>query len=317
MNDYDKLLDFLEANEIKKSKEIDRKINAANSNEVAQAKNKSISLDIDKVIEESQIDLFEIPQSANSSSKGFDIVRFENLMRSKLIEEYKKLQSYERPYISVTELFSCMRSNYYNRVKYQVDVKDLFTFSYLKLIQEVGNSIHKLVQSVYDFTETEKTIISEKHKVKGRMDAVKENFLFEIKTVDLYKFSGKYNIDDYNQGNIYAYILNSEYNYNINEIVLLYFFRDNLKRRPAVFTIAPDPKQAEIYISKASILLSHIQRKEVPDVIGSTESQCRYCLYKKYCEKDYSVNKPYMKEKPEDKKIEEPIVEKKKTVFLI
>lgn len=311
MNDYDKLLEYLDSVNQNNTLETDIKIKQKKEIEVAKAKEESVSKDIDKLIEASQItDIFETPQVLQSV-RGFDITRFENLMRSKLIEEYKKIQSYERPYISVTELFSCMRSNYYNRVKYQVDVKDLFKFAPLKLIQDVANTIHSVVQSVYDFSETEKTIISEKYKVKGRMDANKENFLYEIKTLDEAKFSGKYNIDHYNQGNIYAYILNKEYNYNIDTVVLLYFFRDNLKKRPSVFEIKVDEKQAEFYVLKANILLSYIQRKEVPDIIGATEEQCKYCLYKKFCEKDDSKTiKPYLK-KSEEK------LEKPKTVFLI
>jgi hypothetical protein len=311
VNDYDKLLEYLDSVNQNNTLETDIKIKQKKEIEVAKAKEESVSKDIDKLIEASQItDIFETPQVLQSV-RGFDITRFENLMRSKLIEEYKKIQSYERPYISVTELFSCMRSNYYNRVKYQVDVKDLFKFAPLKLIQDVANTIHSVVQSVYDFSETEKTIISEKYKVKGRMDANKENFLYEIKTLDEAKFSGKYNIDHYNQGNIYAYILNKEYNYNIDTVVLLYFFRDNLKKRPSVFEIKVDEKQAEFYVLKANILLSYIQRKEVPDIIGATEEQCKYCLYKKFCEKDDSKTiKPYLK-KSEEK------LEKPKTVFLI
>jgi hypothetical protein len=312
VNDYDKLLEYLDSIK-EKSEETGIKLKKEKQLEVAKANKESVASEIDKLLEVSQItDIFETPQSLQSV-RGFDITRFENMMRSKLIEEHKKMQSYERPYISVTELFNCMRSNYYTRVKYQVDVKDLFKFAYLKIIQEVGNTIHELVQSIYDFSETEKTIISEKYKVKGRMDAAKENFLYEIKTMDEAKFTGKYNLDHYHQGNIYSFILNNEYNYNIDTIIILYFFRDNLKRRPAVFEINVDPKQAEFYVSKANILLSYIQRKEVPDVIGSTEEQCKYCLYKKFCEKDESKSlKPYMKK--EEVQI---IKEKPKTVFLM
>jgi hypothetical protein len=205
-----------------------------------------------------------------------------------------------------------MRSNYYSRLKYQVDVKDLFKFAYLKLIQEVGNTVHSVVQSIYDFSETEKTIVSEKYGVKGRVDALKVDFLYEIKTLDESKFNGKYREDDFQQGNIYCFILNNEYNLKINTIVLLYFFRDNLKRRPVVFELKPNYNEAEFYLLKANVLKAHIQRKEVPDVIGATEEQCKYCLYKKFCEKDESkTEQPFKKLKNEIKK------EKNKTTFLI
>jgi len=301
-NEYDKLLEYLDSLKETDKKPVPKK---------EEVKAESVSKTIDKIIEESQIsDIFEVPQSTKSTA-GFDVTRFENLMRAKLIDEYKKMQSYERPYISVGELFSCMRSNYYARLKYQVDVKDLFKFSYLKLMQEVGNTVHSVVQSVYDFSETEKTIVSEKYGVKGRLDALKETFIYEIKTLDEDKFSGTYRPDDYQQGNIYATILNNEYNMNINTVVLLYFFRNNLKKRPAVFEIKVNGKEAESYLLKGKKLQNYIVKKEVPDVGDATEEQCRYCLFKKFCEKDESkIEKPF-------KKINEKIIEKPKTVFLM
>jgi len=312
VNEYDKLLDFLDnIKEINKETEQVKIPLKKVEVKIDKTKEETVSKALDKVIEESQIsDIFETPQIIQTV-KGFDVTRFENLMRSKLIDEYKKMQSYERPYISVTELFSCMRSNYYARLKYQVDIKDLFKFAYLKMIQEVGNTIHTVVQTVYDFTEVEKTIISEKYGVKGRVDGLKENYLYEIKTLDEDKFNGEFRINDFQQGNIYSFILNNEYNFKIDTIVLLYFFRSSLKKRPAVFELKLNPKEAEFYLSKGKALLNYIQRKEVPDIIGADEEQCKYCLFKKFCEKDESKT-----EKPFIKKIEKNI-EKPKTVFLM
>ena len=312
MNEYDKLLDFLDnIKEINKEAEQVKIPLKKVEVTIDKTKEETVSKALDKVIEESQIsDIFETPQIIQTI-KGFDVTRFENLMRSKLIDEYKKMQSYERPYISVTELFSCMRSNYYARLKYQVDIKDLFKFAYLKMIQEVGNTIHTVVQTVYDFTEVEKTIISEKFSVKGRVDALKENYLYEIKTLDEDKFNGEFRVNDFQQGNIYSFILNNEYNLKIDTVVLLYFFRSNLKKRAAVFELKINNKEAEFYLSKGKALLNYIQRKEVPDVIGADEEQCKYCLFKKFCEKDESKT-----EKPFNKKVEK-IIEKPKTVFLM
>jgi len=247
------------------------------------------------------------------SSNGFDSTRFENLIRSKLIKEFYDSQNYKRPYISITELFSCMRSIYYSRMKYKVDEKDLFKFHQIKFIQEIGNAIHSVVQSVYDFSEIEKTLISEKYKVKGRVDAIKNNFVCEIKTLEENKFDGTYKKDHYRQGNIYAYILNTEFGYNIDTVTLIYFFRNNIRIRPAIFNLEINSEDAKFYLIKAKTLQMYIQNKNIPECIGHTEEQCKFCYYKKYCEEEKTTSE-FLNSK---KYKEEIIKEKPKTVFLI
>ena len=128
-NEYDKLLSYLNKNSsetpIKRKKEISLK-----------DKKEAVKKSTQKLIEDCQIHSY-IPLSADpilqqyNKSVGFDVIAFEKGMRQKLIEEYKKVQTYERPYISVTEICSCIRSNFYNRMKYKVDLKKKFRFSYL------------------------------------------------------------------------------------------------------------------------------------------------------------------------------------------
>ena len=239
-------------------------------------------------------------------------------MRSKLIDDYKTLQSYERPYIAVSELYSCLRKNYYYRLKYTVDPKDLFKYSKVYLMQKVGNAIHEALQEVYDFTEVNKAVVSEKYKVKGKIDAFKDGFVYEIKTLDENKFLGTYSKEHYYQGLIYSYILNTEYNYRIDTVVLIYVFRDNLKRNPVAFDLPLDNDLAKSLLEKALLLQDHIQRKEVIDPIGATKDQCHSCEFKSFCAKDGGpVPKPY---KQKDKKVEKKQQEKKqekKTAFLL
>jgi hypothetical protein len=252
------------------------------------------------------------------SSKAFDSEKYTSLMRSKLIDDYKTLQSYERPYIAVSELYSCLRKNYYYRLKYTVDPKDLFKYSKVYLMQKVGNAIHEALQEVYDFTEVNKAVVSEKYKVKGKIDAFKDGFVYEIKTLDENKFLGTYSKEHYYQGLIYSYILNTEYNYRIDTVVLIYVFRDNLKRNPVAFDLPLDNDLAKSLLEKALLLQDHIQRKEVIDPIGATKDQCHYCEFKSFCAKDGGpVPKPY---KQKDKKVEKKQQEKKqekKTAFLL
>ena len=231
-----------------------------------------------------------------TNSKGFDVSRFEELMRTKLIDDYKRIQSYERPYISVSELVYCLRAAYYTRLKYTVDVRKLFKFSYLYLIQVVGNKIHETLQSIYDFSEVEKSIVSEKYKVKGRCDAIQARFVCEIKSMDSNKFKKQYDRAHYEQGLIYATILNMEYGYNIEFVTIIYVDRSLKTIIP--YDIPVDLKLGQDLLGRSLILRKALNSKEVPEPIGINGNQCDFCPYRSFCEKDpCSLTRPFDTEK--------------------
>lgn len=244
----------------------------------------------------------------SSFSNGFDVSRLETLMRMKLVDEHKKAQSYERPYISVSELIGCIRKTYYSRIKIPIDINKLYDFSYLYLYNKIGEKIHQTIQELYDFTDIEKTIISEKFKVKGRVDAIKDNCLVEIKSIDDKKIKDTYIQSHYHQGLIYAYILNTEYNYVINTITIVYIVRNLKKIIP--FDVPYDQALANKFINNSSKILLSLSSKKAPDPINSDLEQCKYCPYKEIvCMKDEVelVQKPY--------EIKE--TEKTKSIFLM
>ena len=272
--------------------------------------NNKVTSDTKKFLEEAKIEDFnDLPQvnfNKNIITKAFDVERFESLMRSKLIEEHKTRQSYERPYISCSELYNCIRQNYYSRKRYQTDLKKQYHFSYLYLIQKVGNKIHDIFQDLYDFTEVEKTIVSEKYKVKGRVDALTSTTLHEIKSIDPDKFKNKYIKDHYHQGVIYAEILINEYDYPIDTISITYVLRNLKKIR--VFELPINEKIAKSFLERAPILLTALEANQVPETIGTTNENCNYCPYKNYCQKDgYKTIIPPYEKQVEKKKDNEPV----------
>jgi len=326
-NEYEKLLAYLSANlpETPTKQKSGKPVNSK-----AEIKKDSKKVAVEKstqqLIEDSKIHSYIPPMEdpvfqQYNKSVGFDVVAFEKGMRQKLIEEYKKSQTYERPYISVTEICNCIRSNFYNRMKYKVDLKKKFNFSYLYLIQRVGNEIHNVVQGLYNFNETEKTIVSETYKVKGRVDGIRESYLYELKSIDEDKLKGKYKEEHYHQGIIYAYILNTEYEYKIKKIVIVYFIRNLKKVIP--FDLPLDDSLAKSLLERAITLKSSININEVPDPIGATNDQCYWCLYKTYCEKDQCQNvlqpwKKSKKVKTEKEAYPEKVTRKKReAVFLL
>jgi hypothetical protein len=308
-NEYEKLLNYYNTQKPKKKPPVKE------PKKKKVEKKEKASFNTKKFIEDSRIPAY-VPEQVSDKSKGFDVQKFETMMRAKLIEEHKKIQSYERPYISVTELCGCLRQSYYNRMRYPVNLHDQFRFSYLYLIQKIGNKIHEVIEELYDFSETEKTVVSEKYKVKGRIDGIRESFLHEIKSIDDNKLKNTFIQDHYLQGLVYAYILNTEYEYDIKTITIIYVTR-SLKKIVS-FDIPINNKIAESLLSRALLLNSSIKNSTVPDPFGSTNETCKYCLFKKQCEKDKykEVKQPFIKGK-EKQKEKETQKEDDKTAFLL
>jgi len=314
-NQYDQLLDYLETQKqpAKKTPAKEKK-----AKKVAKTEEKT---DTKKLLEDSKIHSY-IPNDKfqeESKSLGFSVKKFTGMMRTKLIEEHKKLQSYERPYISVSELYNCIRQCYYTRMRYPVNMNKLYSYPYLYMMQKVGDEIHEVIQGIYDFSETEKTVVSERFKVKGRIDGIRERFLCEIKSIADDKFKNTYIKEHYIQANIYAYILNEEYDYKIDTITIIYVMR-SLKRIVA-YDLPIDIKLAESYLSRAPILKSSIETSQVPDPFGATNNTCKYCLHRKQCEEDKpkELLAPYAKKKTAVKKDKKQAKPKKdvKSAFLL
>jgi CRISPR/Cas system-associated exonuclease Cas4 (RecB family) len=301
-NEYKNLFNYLEHH---------KKASAKNTKKLTEDKKlKDIAEETKKLLEESQIHSY-VPQARRSS--GFDVEKFESLMRSRLIDEYKRLQGYERPYISVAELYTCLRQNYYVRLHFPIDIKQQFKFAYLYLIQRVGKEVHSIIQELYDFTETEKTVVSEKYKVKGRTDGIREIYLYEIKSTDVDKFTNRYENEHYLQANVYAYILNSEYGYNIRKVVIVYVLR-NLKQI-VPFDLPVNDDLAKSLLERAPLLHAALERREPIDPLGATSEHCKWCSYKKFCKNDKCVDviQPFMKKAKTKEIIEQP----KKTAFIL
>lgn len=279
---YDELLNYLSQQKELRNENCRTNESSHKVQDKIQTSNKT-----DEIIRSCQEDL---PENDGRSDKGFDVKKLEKLMRTKLIDEYKRLQSYTRPYISVSELTSCLRQAYYYRKKYSIDVNKKFSFSYLYLINKVGSSIHNVIQELYDFSEVEKTVISEKYGVKGRVDAIRMNNLYELKSTDPGKIR---NLPaNYNQGLIYGYILNNEYDYDIRTITLVYVER-NL-RNIIVYDYSLDNHKAEGLLQNAIRLNKSLTENKVPEPINSDSEQCNFCAYRYYCEKDKSeLRKPF------------------------
>jgi hypothetical protein len=236
-------------------------------------------------------------------TEGFNIRLLEEKLIKKLVEKHKKIQSYERPYISVTEVLNCLRACYYYRKKYSIDLKKKFTYPYLYIRQKVGDAVHEAIQDVYSFDEVEKTIISEKFHVKGRLDGLNDIYVIDFKPSD--KMKDKVETKHYDQGNIYSTILNTEYGYSITKVVIVYYIL-NFKDMQ-VFVSDVDLKRGLSFLKRGKHLKEHIENSMVIDPVGATEKECRYCPYVKYCQKD-----SYREVAPPQSKFVKKVIDKEK-----
>jgi len=232
------------------------------------------------------------PSISNSEDSGFDINRLEQAMRNELIKEHNRSNNYEKTYISVSDLISCPKKVYFQCKKYNIDLQNTFKFSYLHLIKKVGNLVHKIVQELYKFDEIEKTVISKKYNVKGRVDAIKGNTLYELKTMDNEKFENKYELTHYHQGLIYSYILNNDYNYKIKNISIVYIGR-NLKTVFPFNNLPLNDSIAESFLNKSFIISDSLKKNTLPR--EENTSDCTFCPYKKYCKENIENIKPKSK----------------------
>lgn len=82
----------------------------------------------------------------------------------------------------------------------------------------------------------------------------------------------------------YNYILNTEYDYKIDTITIIYVMRNLKKIIP--FDLPIDNILAKSMLDKALLLKDSLNSLQVPDPFGATEETCKFCLYNKYCEKD-------------------------------
>jgi len=162
----------------------------------------------------------------------------------------------------------------------------MFNFVYLKLAANIGNAYHNFIQETYGFQEKEKTIISESYKVKGRVDAVQGNHIYEIKPVDQDKIKEAYKKVHYDQAVMGAYILNRDYRYYIDTITLIYYIRDNFRKNPIAFDFAYNAARAEFLLTIAKTLHKCLQDNTVPSIKTDDKGLCSYCPYITYCEND-------------------------------
>ena len=161
----------------------------------------------------------------------------------------------------------------------------MFDFVYLQLAANIGNTYHSFIQDIYEFKEKERTVISERYKVKGRVDGTTGNFIYEIKPVDENKIKDAYKSIHYDQAVIGAWILNNEYKYYIDTVTLIYYIRDNFRKNPIAFDFPYSHTRAMELLAIAPYLHECLNNNKVPFKTKDS-NLCTYCYFKETCKNE-------------------------------
>ncbi len=262
-----------------------------NEQKIKDIKKKKVGFEIIS----NDLEVKKIPESLDKKPKipqkdGFDLDAFNKIMQSELIVNYQKHQSFSHPNISFGECVSCIRQQYYKRKKYPLNLERLFSFSCLFLIHEVDDFLLSLIQKTYKFEEINKYITGKNYAVRGNVHAVDKSsgFLYVLNPVDPINFKNNYIAAHANIGQIQAYILNTDYNYNISKIVLIYILR-NMKSIYK-YTLELNAKTIDQYLKNGMELKKCLDHNKVPEPLGKTDSQCAFCMFKKFCQTDSKNN---------------------------
>ena len=82
---------------------------------------------------------------------------------------------------------------------------------------------------------------------------------------------------------------NEDYGYNVDTIVIVYILRTLRDIIP--YDLPYDFDKAKSLMEEALVLRKHIDENTVPPIVNSTNENCNYCLYKKYCKKEEKIEK--------------------------
>lgn len=114
-NEYENLLRYLETEKNKWEKEIPKKFLSPTSSTLKPEDYKNLEINMPNV-------------NAISTSNYFDVSVLEKAMRDRSIQNFKNKQTKEKTTVSVSELLTCVRKNYYFRKKMILIFMIIFDF---------------------------------------------------------------------------------------------------------------------------------------------------------------------------------------------
>jgi hypothetical protein len=213
-----------------------------------------------------------------------------SILREHEKEEIQKRTTYEKKTINAYDLVGCIRKSYYAMKGIQ-EIPKTNSYPYGELVQQMGNSCHDVLQKRLPSKSNELKIkITDVYSItiNVRTDILwNDNVVVEIKTKDVVPHQAE--AEHIVQALIYAYLLNTHMNHQIELVQILYVARGKLDI--AVF----DVPITEDHMMKVGNKL----QKYTSDLIAFFEADtpppmdhkyvitkaCMFCNYEHECKK--------------------------------
>jgi hypothetical protein len=213
----------------------------------------------------------------------FDVQVIYNKYKKELTAQmYSILKSSSKKYhFSISELLDCPMKNFYLRTNTTFDSNFQPLYPYAIAGQRVGNLTHGEIQRTYNFDNIEIKIDNKELGITGRIDAIKDDTIYEIKKSDDLKLYPSF----VEQACLYCYLYNKEHDdvidyfeiilslSNLKKIESFKFKYDGAAKNMAIYKI-----NNINYINKAldendqTILKSHLDF-----------DKCIFCPYTNRC----------------------------------
>ena len=205
-----------------------------------------------------------------------------NLIHNEVIREANsKLSWNKKSTINASDLCGCIKALYF-KLK-GVTQSNPPTYPYSPIVLNVGTTIHSIIERLISPGETEIPIKCEYNgfNLNMRADAIYNmKVLHEYKTVDSVTKETECKKDHLVQASIYAYLLNTYYNRQLEYIQIIYIARGKVNVK--IFNIKIDNELMNKVKNRLDNQLGYL--KDCLDTNTIPAFDCEYCNCNPFCE---------------------------------
>lgn len=207
------------------------------------------------------------------------------------VQSDKPVGRYDR-FLALTNVYSCPRLVWFDRMKYQPDENKSKQYPYTVLMNEIGSFIHDYIAKLLGIHDTTSIYLqSDKYKVRGKCDGIIDNrILIEIKTME--QLPKTFDKAHFIQLMLLIY-LSIKQNYPITEGHLIYIERNLKNYDEYIFPINNISELENFvlpYLERAYQTYEFIKNKQMPNIVN--KGDCFFCKYHLHCDKEGEMYVP-------------------------
>ncbi len=212
----------------------------------------------------------------NDNKLDFNLDKINIDFKNKLKSEYLFENS---DYNLIDDVIFCLRKLYFKKMNLEINDDHIQN----EFQKNINNFINNFFNNIYKFDEFNKIIINDKYKIKTNIDFINNNSLIKIILLNNNDFENNFFIENnFNKLNVDAYLLNSEYEYNINNLIFIYIiFNENFNIKIKNRKLNKD--LAKNYLNKSLFLNKCVLNKELNLIDFLLKDECKNCIYFNLC----------------------------------